>query len=178
MPPARRKNGCNRKIPKAVVDRMKAAGVDFTAAQYQGRDILKCGVGDDAARIYLEWIDTVSDDPDVFAIFAPTGGVVPPPAQGFPLTHEANSIISHASVYQMADFAGGNIPAIPPPIAGFIPVPIAVHHASVAGTYLITALQNPPPPYQAINNLGTGTYICTLVYQCSGVAVFFQVTKG
>jgi hypothetical protein len=71
MPPARRRNGCNKKIPKAVVDRMKDAGVDFTAAQYQGRDILKCGVGDDAARIYLEWIDTVSDDPDVFAIGAP-----------------------------------------------------------------------------------------------------------
>jgi hypothetical protein len=78
----------------------------------------------------------------------------------------------------MADFTGGNVPAIPPPIAGFIALPIAVHHASVAGTYLITALQNPPPPYQAINNLGTGTYICTLLYAWSGVLVFIQVRKG
>ena len=88
---------------------MKKCGADFTAAQFMGRNIIKCTVGDKAAQVYLEWIQNVSDDPDVQAVWAPTGCVcvIPPPAQVGPLLQEANWMIQHSSALRMNDFAGG-----------------------------------------------------------------------
>ena len=156
---------------------MRQCGAEFTAAQFMGRNIIKCTTGDRTSGVYLEWIQNVSDDPDVQAIWAPTGGVIPPPALGVPLLNEANWMIQHVSVLRMNDFAGGAVPAIGGPGIGFLGLPIPVHHASVAGNYLVNMLQNPPPLYVAINSLGAGTYICTLQYIWSDVVVAIQVTK-
>mmetsp|Transcript_7602 Transcript_7602/g.21126 ORF Transcript_7602/g.21126 Transcript_7602/m.21126 type:complete len:178 (-) Transcript_7602:206-739(-) len=165
-------------VPSTVIDEMKAGGADFTAAQFMGRDIIKCNSGDDAAKVYLSWMDGITDDPDVQAIWAPTGGVIPPAAHGVGLLTEANWMIHHCSTLRMNDFAGGAVPVIGGPGIGFLPLPIAVHHASVAGNYLIDLLQNPPPAYPNINLLGIGTYICTVQYVWSGVVVIIQVTKA
>ena len=165
-------------VPSSVIDEMKAAGADYSAAQFMGRDIIKCNSGDKAAKVYLTWMDGVTDDPDVQAIWAPTGGVIPPAAQGIALLTEANWVINHCSTLRRNDFAGGAIPAIGGPGIGFVPLPIAVPHASFAGSYLINLLQNPPAAYVAINLLGVGTYVCTVQYIWSEVVVMVQVTKG
>lgn len=172
-----KKNG-KASVPESVILEMKKCGADYTAAQFMGRNIIKCTMGDKAAGVYLEWIQNVSDDPDVQAVWAPTGGVIPPPAQVGPLLHEANWMIQHASALRMNDFAGGAVPAIGGPGMGFLGLPIAVHHAGVAGNYLLNILQNPPPHYTAINSLGAGTYICTVQYIWSEVVVVIQVTKS
>lgn len=165
-------------VPGSVIDEMKAVGADFSAAQFMGRDIIKCNSGDDEAKVYLAWINGITDNSDVQAIWAPKGGVIPPDAQLGALLRKANWMISHCSTLRINDFAGGVMPAIGGPGIGFLPLPIAVYHASVAGNFLINLLQNPPAAYPAINSLGIGTYICTVQYLWSGVVVIIQVTKG
>lgn len=166
------------KVPSSVIDEMKACGADFSAAQFMGRDIIKCNSGDDAILVSLNWIDGITDDSDVQAIWAPTGGVIPPAAQIGGLLTEANWVIHHCSTLRMNGFAGGAVPVIGGPGIGFVPLPIAVQHASVAGNYLINLLQNPPVAYPDINQLGIGTYICTVQYIWSELVVMIQLTKA
>lgn len=49
-------------MPSSVIDEMKAGGADFFAAQFMGRDIIKCHNGDDAAKVYLAWMDGMTQD--------------------------------------------------------------------------------------------------------------------
>lgn len=177
MSKKQKRNG-KTSVPESVIAEMKKGGADFTAAQFMGRHIIKCTMGDRAATVYLEWIQNVSKNPDVEAIWAPTEGVIPPPAQVGPLLNEANWMIQHVSALGMNDFAGGAVPALGGPGMGFLGLPIAVHHASIAGNYLLNNLQNPPPLYVAINSLGTGTYICTLQYIWTEIVVVIQATKA
>ena len=62
-------------VPSSVIDEMRAGGADYSAAQFMGRDIIKCNSGDEAAKVYLTWMDGVTDDPDVQAIWAPTAAM-------------------------------------------------------------------------------------------------------
>jgi hypothetical protein len=124
---------------------------------------------------------TDDDLAGVQAVWGPMGGVIPTDGQGIALLREANWMIHHCAALRMPNFAGG---AISSPISGpgaVMPpamLPIRVQHASVAGSYLINLLQNPPATYPAINLLGTGTYIRTVQYIWSKVVVVIQVTKG
>ena len=132
MSKKQKKNG-KAAVPESVIAEMKKCGADFTAAQFMGRNIIKCTVGDKAAEVYLEWIQNVSDDPDVQALWAPTGGVIPPLAQVGPLLQEANWIIQHVSALRMTDFAGGAVPAIGGPGMGFVHLPIGGLHSRDEG---------------------------------------------
>jgi hypothetical protein len=177
------KIGKKATVPPSVIDQMKAAGADFqkmSAPEWMGRDIVTCTSGDDATKAYLDWMDGITDDPGVQAVWGPMDGVIPPDGQVGALLREANWMIHHCAALRMPNFAGGAIPAIGGPGAVMPPamLPIRVQHASVAGSYLINLLQNPPATYPAINLLGTGTYICTVQYIWSEVVVVIQVTKG
>ena len=167
----------------AILKKMEAAGGNLREAKFCGRAHIGCTVGDAAACIYLDWIkDDIHKDPDVQSNWIPTGGVLPTAAPIGPLLMEANWIIHHCSGFRndVHYFVGGTVPAIGPPIIGVNPpvVPVPVHDASVAGNFLIEALQNPPLAYVTINSLGTGTFICTLQYTWSNVVVHLQVFKG
>jgi hypothetical protein len=84
--------------------------------------------------------------------------VHPPPALG--ATLEALSIITHYSTLSAANIAAAGF-ALPGPLAaGVVSVNVNVHHASVALTACITAIQNAPPHYPVLAALPRGTYIC------------------
>ena len=174
--------GCQIEVPENVLKSMQEAGADYRPAQYQGKAYICCNNATDmATQLYCEWIKDIHEDPDVQAVFFPTGGVIPPvPATVVGLQQEANWIIHHCAGLGMNDFAGGAAPVLGPPVAGMNPpvVPVPVHHASVAGNFMIGQLQHPPTTYPTINSQGTGTFICTIQYMWSNVVVAIQVFKG
>ena len=61
----------------------------------------------------------------------------------------------------MNDFVENEFPPIGPPL-GATPAIVKVQHADVALTKVMQLIQNPPPNYPAINNLKSGSYICTV----------------
>jgi len=164
----RSRGSCQTEVPVSILKKMEEAGATFREAKYHGKAHVYCKVGDAAATIYLDWIKVIHEDPNVQANWIPPGGVLPKlpnDALVVPLLMETHWIIHHCSGFRNdVHCVGGTSPAIGPPIPGVSPpgLQVPVQDASVAGTFLVQTLQNPPPAYATINSLEPGTLICTL----------------
>lgn len=56
---------CQTKVPDSIIKSMRAAGGNFREAKYCGKAHISCTAGDDASRVYLDWIKDIHEDPDV-----------------------------------------------------------------------------------------------------------------
>ena len=167
-----------------MIEELKELGVDVKSDE-EGLHVFCVRFGDDGWNRFNEWIEQLSDDvdPAVLAIFAPPAAIqgtllLYPAAQILPIMVEANSIISHYAPLRRRDFAGGIVPVIPGPIAGFMGLPpTIVHHVVISLTMIHRAIKHPPALYPALNALGAGSYICTLAVTWANAATFIELFK-
>lgn len=91
---------------------------------------------------------------------------------GVSILREVNSIIQYYSQLRADDFGpnGNLIARIGAPLAG-PPAHIRVHHAKMALSALMQAIQNPPDNYPILNSLKSGSYICTMNQQWANVGI-------
>jgi hypothetical protein len=130
-----------------------------------------------------EWGRTVRKDPWITINFTPSIYITfsshcPPNQWIGDILREATSIVFHYSTLRMEDFLENPFPLIDPPLEGPPMQQINVHHASVALCKLIERIQNPPPNYQTIYNLNSGSYICTVVQHWQHLTLEIVVFKG
>jgi hypothetical protein len=86
----------------------------------------------------------------------------PPDELIFPILKEASSIVYHYSTLKLEDFMSNAIPCIGPPL-GCAKGNIKMDHVNIIQLCsLIERIRNPPMDYPIINNLRSGSYICTV----------------
>lgn len=174
---------CRTKLPKALIQRMVRAGAVQEGVEGEDLCLIRIvdGIGSPSWLLYQEWVSGLGEvDPLVTAVFFPSNEImgtafVPNVALVGQLMIEANSIITHYAPLEIQDFAAG-APIIPGPIAG-VQAPIPIHHAKVSVCGLIACIQDPPATYPTINGLGTGSYICDIMYQWTAAAIRVPVFK-
>jgi hypothetical protein len=119
-----------------------------------------------AWEIYETWGKRLDADPFVQAIFNPTAEIqntslCPPVDLVHPIQIEANSIIFHYALFTAVDFVGVILSAIPAPLAAVI-LPVQVHHAKIALSAIMAAIQNPPNTYATIHALQASSYMSVM----------------
>jgi hypothetical protein len=121
----------------------------------------------DAWEFLEECWRTVDMDIWVSTSFFPKADVkhtslCPPDGLIYPILIEASSIVHHYSTLKIEDFVSNAIPCIGPPLQAAIGN-VKIDHANVTQLCnLIERIRNPPMDYPIINNLRSGSYICTL----------------
>jgi hypothetical protein len=121
----------------------------------------------DAWEFLEEFWRTVDMDIWVSIIFYPKADVMstnlcPPDELIYPISIEASSILHHYSTLKLEDFMSSAIPCIGPPLLAAIGN-IKMDRVNVIQLCsLIERIRNPPKDYPIINNLRSGSYICTV----------------
>lgn len=170
-------------LPDELLEKLESAGanIDRRGKELEGLPILiTCRADDPASALYHTWCSEMDGDPHLTVFWGAARGVVPPLNQVGPILLEASSLVAHVSTLKMSDFGGQNapLPPVPHPLQALPHMPIHYHHASIAAQVLVSYLQSPPATYPVINNLGSGTYICTLHSNWSNATVLQLVYKG
>jgi len=167
-------------LPQELLSAMVEAG---GAVRQMGDEVfafIEVSAGSLAHQVYIDAMVTTVSDPGVQAIFAPPapfGGVVPQPALWGPLTLEANSIITAYQNLLAIAFAGN---AVPPAALLMAPpaLPIIYNTAQIACRKLIERIQTPGAVFPTINQLGVGTYICTVQHIHANCLISIAVTRA
>jgi hypothetical protein len=94
------------------------------------------------------------------------------------ILREASSIAFHYSTLRREDFLENPFPLIDPPLVGLPMKKVKVQRASAALCKLMERIQNPPPNYQTIYNLKSGSYICTVTQHWRYIVLEILVFKG
>lgn len=173
---------CHVRMPRRVISEMVSAGCLREKVPGEALIYLRTEVGSAAWAIFVDWASTLGEvDPPILPFWSPSAQIVgtalaPALALVGPILTEVASIMSHCAPMNMAAFTMGP-PIIPGPLCK-PPLPVPIHHANVAVTGVMQQIQNPPPNYPTLANLGAGSYICHLDYRWTGASVVAAVFKS
>ncbi len=186
-PPLRRSNKQLKQIiskgfPKEILSKLSNAGANVSKVPGEALYVIdNMRFGDEAWKIFETYAESAPTKPLISILFGPTEAVrntsVIPADNLVPaIIVEASSICGHYAALNVSALAGDGVPAIPKP-AAFSMIQV-FNTTDLTLSKLFERIQNPNhPEYPVITALPSGSYICTVAYDCQNAALMIAVFK-